>query len=191
MTEVAAPAGSPATMEAAQLIRAATSAPAAQYPRVLARRAAATATSVAAGTSAPSRPALTAAAAAAAPASASPVLWVTMLASSTRSTRTPRSSAGVVMPAGVMRIAAPLLVPSLPASVTLAPAASALTARLVDGPSRSSDPRARMEASQAISRRASSAGSARPSRSISSRASSTACSVSSVTEPAAFPAASG
>ena len=128
---------------------------------------------------------------AAAPASAIPVLCVTRLAATTRSSRRPRSPDGVATPTGVIRIAAPLVVPDLPASSMLAPAATAPRACRVDGPSRSSEPRARIEASQATSSLASSAGSGVPPLLITRRASSTACSVSSVTVPAGSPAASG
>ena len=61
----------------------------------------------------------------------------------------------------------------------------------VDGPSRSSDPRARIDFSQANRSRARSAASTSPSPATTSRASNTACSVSSVTDPAGSPAASG
>jgi len=70
-----------------------------------------------------------------------------------------------------------------------APPSNAPIAALVDGPSRSSEPRARIDSSQASSRLANSVASTRPSRSMISLASSTACSVSSVTAPAGIPAA--
>ena len=70
-------------------------------------------------------------------------------------------------------------------------AAIAARACRVDGPSRSSEPRARFESSQASSCLASSAGSGAPPLLTIRRASSTACSVSSVTLPAGRPAASG
>ncbi len=185
------PETSPDTSPIAQVIRAATSAAATQCPRAAARAAASTATCPASGTEAPEIPALTAAATAAAPASATPVLCVTRLASTTRSTRLSRSAHGVAMPTGVIRMAAPLVTPKRPASPASAPASSAARARFVDGPSRSSEPRARIDSSQASSRRASSAASSTPLPSMIRFASSTACSVSSVTLPAGSPAAIG
>ena len=95
------------------------------------------------------------------------------------------------MPTGATRMAAPLVTPCRPAAATSAPAASAARACLVDGPSRSSDPRARIDSSQASRSRASAVASTSPRPATTSRASSTACSVSSVTDPAGSPAASG
>ncbi len=194
---ITAPASGPpgqassAVSPVAQVIRAATSAAATQCPRRAARRAAVTASPVASRTVAPSTPALTAAATAAAPARATPVLCVARLASTTRSTRPPRSADGAAMPTGVIRIAAPLVTPDRPAWPMSAPPSSALIARFVDGPSRSSDPRARIDCSQPSSLRANSAASTLPPQSITSPASRTACSVSSVTVPAGLPAAIG
>jgi len=95
------------------------------------------------------------------------------------------------MPTGATRIAAPLVSPNRPASAGPAPAASAARACRVDGPSRSSEPRARIDCSQANRSRARSPASTSPSPATTSRASNTACSVSSVTDPAGRPAASG
>ena len=146
----------------AQVIRAATSAAATQRPSPAARRAAVTAAPTASGTVAPATPALTAAATAAAPASATPVLCVTRLAVTTRRRSRSRSPAGVATPTGVTRMAAPLVVPSRPVSVSGVPASSADSARFVDGPSRLSEPRARMSSSQASSWRAKSSSSISP-----------------------------
>ena len=156
---------------------------------------------------APDTPALTAAATAAAPASAMPVSWVTRLAASTWSTERPTERAGplgageaaacpgrsrfTAMPTGAMRIAAPLVVPEAPAFSGGVPARTAATARLVEGPRRSSEPRSAMSRSQLTRASASSRGSivpCPPTRSLPSR---TACSVSSVTAPAGRPAAIG
>src|ERR1700749_3092499 len=81
----------PATRPVAHSIRAATSAPATQRPRVAASWAALMAAPVASGTVAPAIPALTAAATAAAPARARLVPWVTKLAWNTASTRVSRA----------------------------------------------------------------------------------------------------
>src|SRR5262249_50568454 len=85
----------------------------------------------------------------------------------------------------------PLVSPAPPASATSAPAASAARACLVDGPSRSSVPLARIDSSHASRSRARFPASTSPPPATTSRASSTACSVSSVTDPAGSPAASG
>src|SRR5215472_1467985 len=183
--------GSPATRPVAQAIRAATSAPATQCPRLAALAAAATARPIATGSGSPSMPALTAAATAAAPASATPVLWVSRLAATTRSSSSRGSREEVAIPTGATRMAAPFVTPRLPASAMSVPPASAARACLVDGPSRSSEPRARIDSSQASRPRASAAASTCPPPATTSRASSTACSVSSVTDPAGSPAASG
>jgi hypothetical protein len=103
--------GAVSIREVAQVMRVAMSAPATQWPLVEVLVAATTAYSVASGMVAPSMPALTAAATAAAAASARPVLWVAALAATTRSTSRSRSVDGVAMPTGVIRIAAPLVVP--------------------------------------------------------------------------------
>ena len=94
---------------AAQRMRAATSAPAIQWPRWDASRAAAMPVSVAPATLDLPMPALTAAATAAAPASATDVLCVTRLALTTRSI----SPAANAMPTGVILIAAPFVSPCL------------------------------------------------------------------------------
>ena len=134
---------------------------------------------------------LIAAATAAAPAIATEVWWVTRHASATRSTRAGRSPAGIRMPMGATRIAAPFVVPVAPASCGGVPASTAWTAARVEGPSRSADPRCRMSSSHAASRAASTPGSMRPAPSITMSASSIACSVSSVIAPAGRPAATG
>jgi len=160
---------------------------------------------VAAAIEAPDTPALTAAATAAAPASARPVLCVTMLTATTWSTRTGKLDgaarpeeargskrfSGTATPSGGMRMAAPLVAPEAPASSGGVPARTAATARLVEGPSRSSEPRAAMSRSQLTRASASSRGFTVPFRMTSSLPSSTACSVSSVIAPAGRPAAIG
>ena len=153
---------------------------------------------------APDTPALTAAATAAAPASAIPVSCVTLLAITVRSTRADKSAGGtaesgrvpgsitaMAMPTGATRIAAPLVVPTAPASSGGTPARMAATARLVEGPSRSSEPRSAMARSHSVSAAARSCGSILPRPLTRSLASKTACSVSSVTVPAGMPPAMG
>ena len=95
------------------------------------------------------------------------------------------------MPTGAMRMAAPLVVPAAPASSGGTPARMAATARLVEGPSRSSEPRSAMARSHSVSAAASSRESIVPRPLTRSLASRTACSVSSVTAPAGMPAAMG
>ena len=95
------------------------------------------------------------------------------------------------MPTGAMRIAAPLVAPEAPASSGGTPASTAATARLVEGPSRSSEPRAAMSRSQLTRACASSRVPTAPCPLTSSLPSRTACSVSSVTVPAGRPAAIG
>ena len=95
------------------------------------------------------------------------------------------------MPTGATRIAAPFVVPCRPDSEAGTPARMAATAAFVDGPSRSSEPRSRIRCSQTTRRSANSAGSRWPSPSMSASATSTACSVSSVIDPAGSPAAIG
>src|SRR5690349_3905411 len=161
--------------------------------------AASTPSAVAPAIVAPETPALTAAATAAAPASATPVLCVTRLAMTTWSTSVDRlvrpgrgaGSRATAMPTGAMRIAAPLVVPKAPASSGGVPARMAATARLVEGPSRSREPRSAMSRSQSMSAAASSSGSSVPWPLTRSLASRTACSVSSVTDPAGMPLAMG
>ena len=133
--------------------------------------AASTPSAVAPAIVAPDTPALTAAATAAAPASAIPVLCVTLLAIAVRSTRAdksagrtaesgrvPGSITAMAMPTGATRIAAPLVVPAAPAA-SGTPARMAATARLVEGPSRSSEPRSAMARSHSVSAAARSCGS--------------------------------
>src|SRR5437764_2280381 len=95
------------------------------------------------------------------------------------------------MPTGAMRMAAPLVAPVAPASSGGTPARMAATARLVEGPSRSCEPRSAMARSHSVSAAASLCGSIVPRPSIRSLASRTACSVSSVTAPAGMPPAMG
>jgi hypothetical protein len=109
---------------------------------------------------------------------------VTQLASTTRSTKLGRSVAGQAMPTGVMRMAAPLVAPLRPTCSIGTPAATAATAAFVDGPSKSSEPRLRMSCSQESRSAASWYGSMRPLPATSSLPTNSACSVSSVTEPA-------
>src|SRR5690242_18847840 len=98
---------------------------------------------------------------------------------------------GTAMPTGAIRMAAPLVVPVAPASSGGTPARMAATARLVEGPSRSCEPRSAMARSHSVSAAASLCGSIVPRPSIRSLASRTACSVSSVTAPAGMPPAMG
>ena len=72
----------------------------------------------------PAMPALTAAPTAAAAARPIDVLWVTMDAATTASTRAASGSGGVATPTGAMRMAAPLVAPLRPASAGGVPAAS-------------------------------------------------------------------
>ena len=175
----------------AHSIRDATSAPAIQVPRAAPRRAASTPRAIASSRPAPSRPALTAAATAEAPAMAMPVSCETRPAARTASTRPGRSVEGQAIPTGVTRIAAPFVVPARPASSAGTPSSTAATAARVDGPSRSSEPRARMSSSHEARRRAKSSASMTPAPSMIAPASRSACSVSSVTDPAGMPAAIG
>ena len=65
------------------------------------------------------------------------VLCVARQVSATFSTSAPSGSAGIRMPTGAMRIAAPLVSPLRPASSGETPSLIASRARLVEGPSRS------------------------------------------------------
>ncbi len=87
--------------------------------------------------SAPSMPELTAAATAAADAIATEVLWVARQVSATLATSALAGSDGIMMPTGAIRIAAPLVSPSRPATSGAIPALIASIARFVDGPRRS------------------------------------------------------
>ena len=143
-------------------------------------------------TAAPSRPALTAAATAAAPAIATPVPCVAERGlHDAIDEQAPRSAHGDARPARSASRRRSWCRPARPRR-DRRPAASAATARRVDGPSRSSEPRARIDV---LPRREPSVPApggrfGRPTRPAGGP-SSTACSVSSVTLPAGIPAAIG
>ena len=112
----------------------------------------------------------------------------------TASAKASGSAVDTAMPMGVTRMAAPFVVPSPPTASGSSPPRTRSSAALVDGPKRSSDPRSIMESSQASRAWANSCAS-RVTRAEEPRlatrrdATSSACSVSSVTEPAAMPGA--
>ena len=123
------------------------------------------------------------------------VACVTWQDDQTASAKACGSAVGIAMPIGVTRIAAPFVVPAPPTVSGSSPARTRSRAAFVEGPSRSSDPRSIIESSQASSAWANSPASraTRPEDVPRPRtrrdAISSACSVSSVTDPAGIPGA--
>ena len=123
------------------------------------------------------------------------VACVTWQDDQTASAKASGSAVDTAMPIGVTRIAAPFVVPAPPTLSGSSPARTSSRAAFVEGPSRSSDPRSIIESSQASRAWANSPASRamRPEEEPRPRtrreATSSACSVSSVTEPAGIPGA--
>ena len=125
------------------------------------------------------------------------VACVTWQDDQTASAKASGSAVGMAIPIGVTRIAAPFVVPSPPTVSGSSPARTRSRAALVEGPSRSSDPRRIIESSQASRAWENSTAprATRPEEDPRPRtrrdAISRACSVSSVTDPAGIPGAYG
>ena len=176
----------------ARRVRAATEAFSVQWPASGWAATKSSAASNAPTASTPSIAALTAAARSPAASKPCRVSWVTR--QEARTARASASSSALrekAMPTGATRIAAPLVVPSLPVQCGSAPARTRSRASLVEGPSRSRDPRARISSSQRRRASASWWGSMRPPPSMRRPARMRACSVSSVTVPAGAEGAMG
>ena len=113
----------------------------------------------------------------------------------TTSAKASGSSVETAIPIGVTRIAAPFVVPSPPTVSGSSPARTRSSAAFVEGPSRSSEPRSIIESSQASRAWANSTAlrATRPEEEprprIKRDATNSACSVSSVTDPAGIPGA--
>ncbi|GAA1695822.1 hypothetical protein GCM10009680_39820 [Streptomyces yatensis] len=99
---------------------------------------------------------------------------MTWHASATRSRKGSNGVSEKATPTGVIRIAAPLVAPALPASSGGTPRDTASRAALVEGPSRSNEPLAFMARSHSRSSCASRSGSIRPPDPVSSRPTMTA-----------------
>ena len=125
------------------------------------------------------------------------VACVTWQEDQTASANASESAVDTAIPIGVTRIAAPFVVPKPPTVSGSSPARTRSSAAFVEGPSRSSDPRSIMESSQDSSawEKSPASSATRPEEEPPPRtrrdAISSACSVSSVTEPAGIPGAYG